>query len=122
MESEVVVADNLAQQLVFLGLDLLIAVFIYLICYWFYKYGKNYEIIRKFIALPIVQHLLKDIQTILTNLAKIKIKKKMKEHKVGEEPSDVQDAIPPELIKKYGDSVKSLSKDSIEKLKQMNGL
>lgn len=122
MENEVVVADNLAQQLVFLGLDLLIAVFIYLICYWFYKYGKNYEIIRKFISMPLVQNILKDIQSILTNLAKIKIKKKMKENKIGEESSDVQDAIPPELIKKYGDSVKSLSKESIEKLKEMNGL
>lgn len=120
MEEELVVAENLSQQMVFLGIELIIAVICYLIAYWFYKYGKKYEILNKFVSMPIVQNIIIDFKYILTNYLKIKIKKKMKEHKIGEgEKSDVEASIPPELLKKYGDSIKTLSKDSIEKLKKM---
>lgn len=115
---DMVVAENISQQMAFLGIELVIVFICFLIGYWYYKYGRKIEILNKFVSTPIVQNLLIDIQYILTNYLKLKTKQKMKEHKIGEN-SEADQVIPPELIKKYGESVRNLSKESLQKLKEL---
>lgn len=116
MEQEMVVAENITQQLVFLGIDILVAFVIFGIVWWYYKYGKKYEVLNKFLSIPIVQMLLTDIKNIGTNVLKLKAKQEMKKRKIGEN-NEADQVVPPELIKKYGEAVKTLSKESIQKLK-----
>lgn len=118
MEKEMVVAENISQLLVFLLIDVIIAVIVYGIVYWYVKYGKKNEVLNKFISMPLVQNLLIDIKYIIGNIFKLKAKEQMKKHKIGEE-SDADKVVPPELIKKYGESVKQLSKESLESLKKL---
>lgn len=118
MEKEMVVAENISQLLVFLLIDIIIAVIVYGIVYWYVKYGKKNEVLNKFISMPLVQNLLIDIKYIIGNIFKLKAKEQMKKHKIGEE-SDADKVVPPELIKKYGESVKQLSKESLESLKKL---
>lgn len=115
---EMVVAENMSQQLMFLVIELVVIFIAFLIGYWFYKYGRKYEILNKFVSMPIVQNILIDIQYILTNYLKLKTKQKMKEKKIGEK-SEVDEIIPPELIKKYGEQVRTLSKESLQRLKEI---
>lgn len=117
MEQEMIVADNITQQLVFLGIDILVAFVIFGIVWWYYKYGKKYEVLNKFLSIPIVQMLLADIKNIGTNVLKLKAKQEMKKRKIGEN-NEADQVVPPELIKKYGEAVKTLSKESIQKLKE----
>lgn len=116
MEQEMIVAENITQQLVFLGIDILVAFVIFGIVWWYYKYGKKYEVLNKFLSMPLVQMLLTDIKNIGTNVLKLKAKQEMKKRKIGEN-SEADQVVPPELIKKYGEAVKTLSKESIQKLK-----
>lgn len=118
MEQEMVVADNITQQLIFLGIDALILIIVFAITYWYVKYGSKNEIIKKFASNPLVQNILIDMKYVFTNVVKLKAKEKMKEKRIGEN-SDLDKVIPPELIQKYGDSIKTLSKESIEKLKEL---
>lgn len=117
MEEEVVVADNITQQLVFLSIDIVVAFVIFGIVWLYYKYGKKWEVLNKFLNIPIVQMLLADIKNIGTNVLKLKAKKEMKKRNIGEN-SEAEEVIPPELIKKYGEAVKSLSKESMQRLKE----
>ena len=118
MEKEMVVAENISQLLVFLLIDVIIAVIVYGIVYWYVKYGKKNEVLNKFISMPLVQNLLIDIKYIIGNIFKLKAKEQMKKHKIVEE-IDADKVVPPELIKKYGESVKQLSKESLESLKKL---
>ena len=113
MEQEMIVAENISQLLVFLLIDVIIAIVVYGIVYWYIKYGKKNEVLNKFVSMPLVQNLLIDIKYIIGNIFKLKAK-----HKIGED-SEADQVIPQELIKKYGEGVKNLSKESIEKLKEM---
>lgn len=117
MEEEVVVADNITQQLVFLSIDIVVAFVIFGVVWLYYKYGKKWDVLNKFLSIPIVQMLLADIKNIGTNVLKLKAKKEMKKRNIGED-SEAEEVIPPELIKKYGEAVKSLSKESIQRLKE----
>lgn len=118
MEQEMIVAENISQLLVFLLIDVIIAIVVYGIVYWYIKYGKKNEVLNKFVSMPLVQNLLIDIKYIIGNIFKLKAKEQMKKHKIGEE-SDADKVVPPELIKKYGESVKQLSKESLESLKKL---
>lgn len=118
MEQEMIVAENISQLLVFLLIDVIIAIVVYGIVYLYIKYGKKNEVLNKFVSMPLVQNLLIDIKYIIGNIFKLKAKQQMKKHKIGED-SEADQVIPQELIKKYGEGVKNLSKESIEKLKEM---
>lgn len=118
MEQEMIVAENVSQLLVFLLIDVVIAIVVYGIVYWYIKYGKNNEVLNKFISIPLVQNLLIDIKYIIGNILKLKAKQQMKKHKIGEN-SEADEVIPQELIKKYGKGIENLSKESIDKLKEM---
>lgn len=117
MEQEMIVADNITQQLVFLTIDVIIALIVFGIVWWYYKYGKKIEVLNKFLNIPMVQMLLLDIKNIGTNVLKLKAKQEMKKRKIGED-SEVDQVVPPELIKKYGEAVKDLNKEALEKLKE----
>ena len=115
MEEELIVADNITQQLVFLGIELLVVFIMFLIYYVIFKYGRKVEIIRKFLSLPIVQYLLMDLQVILSNFFKLKAKKKMKEKGIGEN-SEADEYMPPYILQKYGSEARKLSRDALNKL------
>lgn len=122
MEEEMVQADNMIEQLAFLCLELAVVFVVYYICYLFYKHRKKFPLLDKFFSLPIVVAILTDIQYILTNYLKLKLKRKMKEKCISKDKTDLDEVIPPQLLKKYGESIRSLSKESLQKLKEKEGI
>lgn len=122
MEEEMVQADNMIEQLAFLCLELAVVFVVYYICYLFYKHRKKFPLLDKFFSLPIVVAILTDIQYILTNYLKLKLKRKMKEKGISKDKTDLDEVIPPQLLKKYGESIRTLSKESLQKLKEKEGI